>query len=150
MEVKKKSCLLINEAGFEAYCLTYRILQFCLQLPRSLHISPVIQVFPSHDQNIYSIPWSVNSSLLSTSEPTIVTWLQKELGKFVSCGMLHHKRGSPPSLKMLHLLEDIFRGLLKQCAYPWAILYFSCKNLEYAYYILKIDFQQPNWFQFLP
>lgn len=78
MEVKKKSCLLINEAGFKAYCLTYRILQFCLQLPRSLHISPVIQVFPSHDQNIYSIPWSVNSSLLSTSEPTIVTWLQKE------------------------------------------------------------------------
>ncbi len=72
MEVKKKSYLLINEAGFEAYCLTYRILQFCLQLPRSLHISPVKQVFPSHDQNVYSIP------LLSTSEPTIVTRLQKE------------------------------------------------------------------------
>ena len=111
MEVKKKSCLLINEAGFEAYCLTYRILQFCLQLP-SLHISSVIQVFPSHDQIVLSVSWSVNPSSSSTSEPTIVTRLHEE--PWQVCFLWH----ATPQKRFSNIFEDVtFVGRYFQGAY---------------------------------
>ena len=135
MEVKQKSCLLPDLPNlailFTASSITtYLSCNTSFSLPRPNCLFNTLEW-----ESIFIIHFRA----YKCHKVTVRT-----LAKFVSCGMLHHKRGSPTSLKMLNLLGDIFRGLMKQCTYPWAILYFSCKNLEYTYYILKMDLQHPN------